>query len=345
MTRLVVAVAVGLMVGPARADAPPVRPEGGADLSDLRGAFVDPLRQCKLVDGGDRFEITVPSGQFDLSIELGQTSAPRLLWRVQGDFSAEVRVGDVPEPEGQLEHLERLRLAYHGAGLLLWQDDRNYLRLESAAYRPRKPPAARAKDRSSGKVARYVLFELRRDGKLVGGLSRPDVRLEDRPTDLRLERRGREIRAFARQGDGDWMPVGLSEADLPDALDVGLAVVNTARSGLEARFERFRLTDGRGVLPIESRPRIGPDAPPKPVHITRPQYPAEAYARKIDGTVVVELLIDSEGRVARSRVIQSVPGLDEAALACVRTWRFNPAVKNGEPVPTIAHAPVAFRLE
>jgi len=90
---------------------------------------------------------------------------------------------------------------------------------------------------------------------------------------------------------------------------------------------------------------LGYDSAPKPLDITRPQYPAEARARKIEGTVVVELLIDTEGRVARSRVIQSVPGLDEAALACVQTWRFAPAVKHGQRVPTIAHAPIAFRLD
>jgi protein TonB len=39
-----------------------------------------------------------------------------------------------------------------------------------------------------------------------------------------------------------------------------------------------------------------------------------------------------------------VPGLDEAALDCVTRWRFNPALKNGQPVATIAHVPVSFRI-
>jgi protein TonB len=86
------------------------------------------------------------------------------------------------------------------------------------------------------------------------------------------------------------------------------------------------------------------DSAPRPVKITRPQYPQEAFIKKIEGTVIVEILIDSSGRVVRARVIQSVPLLDAAALQTVYQWVFQPAVKHGRPVATIAHAPVAFRI-
>jgi len=86
------------------------------------------------------------------------------------------------------------------------------------------------------------------------------------------------------------------------------------------------------------------DAAPRPIKITKPQYPQEAFVKKIEGTVLVEIYIDSQGRVVRARVIQSVPLLDAAALQTVYQWVFQPAVKHGRPVPTIAHAPVAFRI-
>lgn len=86
------------------------------------------------------------------------------------------------------------------------------------------------------------------------------------------------------------------------------------------------------------------DSPPRPIKITRPQYPQEAFVKKVEGTVIVEILIDSTGRVVRARVLQSVPMLDAAALQTVYQWVFQPAVKHGAPVPTIAHAPVAFRI-
>ncbi len=86
------------------------------------------------------------------------------------------------------------------------------------------------------------------------------------------------------------------------------------------------------------------DTPPKPIKITRPEYPPEALEKKIEGTVVLEITITTTGKVVDPVVIQSVEGLDEAALECVREWRFKPAEKDGKAVPTTAHAPVAFRL-
>jgi protein TonB len=86
------------------------------------------------------------------------------------------------------------------------------------------------------------------------------------------------------------------------------------------------------------------DSPPRPLKQTRPQYPQEAFVKKIEGTVLLEILIDSQGRVARARVIQSVPLLDAAALQTVYQWVFQPAVKRGRPVATIAHIPVSFRI-
>ena len=86
------------------------------------------------------------------------------------------------------------------------------------------------------------------------------------------------------------------------------------------------------------------DKAPRPIKITRPLYPQEAFIKKIEGTVVVEILIDSTGRVVRARVIQSVRLLDAAAVQTVYQWVFSPAVKHGRPVPTLAHAPISFRI-
>ena len=86
------------------------------------------------------------------------------------------------------------------------------------------------------------------------------------------------------------------------------------------------------------------DTPPRPIKSPRPQYPQEAFIKKIEGTVLVEILIDATGKVARARVVQSVPLLDAAALQTVYQWAFMPAIKHGKPVATLAHIPVAFRI-
>jgi len=86
------------------------------------------------------------------------------------------------------------------------------------------------------------------------------------------------------------------------------------------------------------------DQPPRAIKITRPQYPQEAFVKKIEGTVVLEILIDINGRVVRARVLHSIPALDAAALQTVYQWQFAPAIKRGRPVATIAQAPVGFRI-
>jgi periplasmic protein TonB len=91
-------------------------------------------------------------------------------------------------------------------------------------------------------------------------------------------------------------------------------------------------------------PVLDYDEPPKPLILTKPQYPQDAFVKKIEGTVVLEILIDATGRVVHARVLRSVPLLDAAARETVMKWTFSPAMKHGRPVATYAQAPVAFRI-
>ena len=86
------------------------------------------------------------------------------------------------------------------------------------------------------------------------------------------------------------------------------------------------------------------DSAPVPIRMTQPVYPQDAFVKKIEGTVLVEIYIDIHGNVVSARIIQSIPALDAAAIATVKQWRFKPARKGGKPVPTMAHAPVGFRI-
>jgi periplasmic protein TonB len=86
------------------------------------------------------------------------------------------------------------------------------------------------------------------------------------------------------------------------------------------------------------------DRPPRAIRLTRPPYPHEAFAKKVEGTVEVEIVIDARGSVVAARVVRSIPLLDTAALATVREWRFVPALKHGQPVASIAFAPITFRI-
>ncbi len=96
---------------------------------------------------------------------------------------------------------------------------------------------------------------------------------------------------------------------------------------------------GTGIVPVPE-----PDRQPVPLKLTKPRYPPEAFAKRVEGKVVLEILIDASGRVIEARVVQSVPLLDAAALETVREWRFTPAIKDGRAVAALARAPVTFRI-
>jgi protein TonB len=89
---------------------------------------------------------------------------------------------------------------------------------------------------------------------------------------------------------------------------------------------------------------LRPDTPPRLLRATKPLYPQDAFVKKVQGTVLLEILIDERGRVARARVLQSVAGLDQAALEAVAAWQFVPATHGGVPVATLAQAPIRFTI-
>ena len=78
-----------------------------------------------------------------------------------------------------------------------------------------------------------------------------------------------------------------------------------------------------------------------------PEYPSSARKRGFQGTVVLEVLVDPQGGVADLRVHTSsgYSILDQAALAGVKTWLFDPGTRGGERVEMWVKVPVRFRLE
>lgn len=102
------------------------------------------------------------------------------------------------------------------------------------------------------------------------------------------------------------------------------------------------------VMPLSSqRPplRVGGNiGPPTKVHHVSPEYPPEALAASVGGVVIIEVTIDADGLVADVRLLRSVTGLDDAAVAAVRQWRYTPTRLNGEPVPIILTVTVNFTV-
>ena len=90
--------------------------------------------------------------------------------------------------------------------------------------------------------------------------------------------------------------------------------------------------------------RVGGVVQPKRVTYVAPVYPRLALASHVQGTVVLEAVIDERGAVREIRVLRSIQLLDGAAVEAVGQWRFTPTLLNGQPVPVVMTVTVGFVL-
>jgi TonB family protein len=85
--------------------------------------------------------------------------------------------------------------------------------------------------------------------------------------------------------------------------------------------------------------------PPTVVFQQRPVYPESMRASGMRGEVVVDFIVDREGRVRDPVVRRSLnPAFDVPAIEALRKWRFVPGMRAGQPVDTLMQVPVIFTL-
>jgi TonB family protein len=86
---------------------------------------------------------------------------------------------------------------------------------------------------------------------------------------------------------------------------------------------------------------------PRIIREVKPQYTAEAMRAKIQGRVVLECVVQTDGTVGDVRVIRSLDatyGLDDEAIKAAKQWKFAPGTRNGEPVPVMVSIELTFTL-
>jgi TonB family protein len=159
-------------------------------------------------------------------------------------------------------------------------------------------------------------------------------------------------------------------ADGPIAFDVTFAFMPGAEPRLMAHGVSAGFAPVPPAPPTPPQPGVVPPSPPPPppppppvpaelqnavrvggniglpqkVTHVGPVYPAIAQSARVQGVVIVELIIDREGHVGYARILRSIPLLDQAALDAVKQWEFTPTHLNGSPVPVIMTATVQFTL-
>jgi protein TonB len=85
-------------------------------------------------------------------------------------------------------------------------------------------------------------------------------------------------------------------------------------------------------------------APKKLVNVA-PSYPDDALQAKVQGVVVLDVVLDADGVPIDVQVSKGVPKLDAAAIEAVRQWRYEPTLMNGAPVSIAMTVTVNFMLD
>ena len=121
--------------------------------------------------------------------------------------------------------------------------------------------------------------------------------------------------------------------------------VASARPDRAAAPERAR-RDAADDVPVERAVRVGGQIrPPLKIRNVPPVYPQIAQSARVQGVVIIEATIDRTGKVTQTRVLRSVPLLDQAALDAVRKWEYEPTRVTGVAVPVIVTVTVRVTLE
>jgi TonB family protein len=95
-----------------------------------------------------------------------------------------------------------------------------------------------------------------------------------------------------------------------------------------------------------SRGGIGGTSIPVCVYCPVPSYTDKARAAKLQGSVVLEVVVNPDGQAGQIKVSQGASlGLDESAIKTVKKWKFKPALgPDGNPVAVLVPIEVTFRL-
>jgi regulation of enolase protein 1 (concanavalin A-like superfamily) len=219
----------------------------------LLGALIDPSKDCRLDKDEDnyRIKIEIPGKTHTLSTDFLNRSgkplynAPMALAEVNGDFTALVDVvGDIsPGTDPPRDRTSRgVPFTYQSAGLVLYQDKNNYVRLERfvSIVGPAVSPV----------MLHRVVVEAFKDGKAVMNPIQLNAPRGD--VMLAIERRGGKIRCLVR-------PNGVKAAaslpglslELPAKVRVGLVASNISAKPFSATFGDFVLITDINKLKAE----------------------------------------------------------------------------------------------
>lgn len=187
------------------------------------GTLFDPAGGATAVKRGNGVELGVPGVFRDLYPD-GSVNAPRILRPAKGDFFVQVKVTSAVNVTG-LDLVPDARFIYRAAILTVWQDENNFVRLERS---------------SSGTRPHRWSYQAWNQGKAE--VNSVGIVGPDGASYLRIQRKQGTFYAWYRQeADAEWTAMEVHRLGLPDEVQVGVSLINTANQPFTVRFEDFEL--------------------------------------------------------------------------------------------------------
>jgi regulation of enolase protein 1 (concanavalin A-like superfamily) len=206
------------------------------------GSVLDPDQDCVISVEKNSLAIKVPGTPHDLfqlrssGTNYARFNAPRVTQPAKGSFQVQVRTKTFSPP--LFEFTLHGRDPWVSAGLLIWDNQDNYFRLEAAANASTLLPGVHLQ-------------------RIVRGVSMSHWEREtEKDVWLKVERVGDQFAVSSRGGDGAWRPQQRFTQNMSERLNVGVFAINMSSPPLEATFYDFQL-ETRSELPIV------PPEPPK----------------------------------------------------------------------------------
>ncbi len=207
---------------------PPLKSKNGESIPGW-GDVINPDGDCTLTLADGKLTVQLPGSDHALVPEAHRTNAPLVLQEVTGPFDVQVKV--TQHFAGGAKTLIAGRNPYQDAGLLVWMDDQNNLKL------------APAQIERGGRTGRYFNLEFRHDGQR-GELPLPKETiglLHAATYYLRLQIHNDQTTASV-SGDGEkWFSTSLPGGGLPQKVQAGLIAENNTTSPLTIVFADFSL--------------------------------------------------------------------------------------------------------
>ena len=134
---------------------------------------------------------------------------------------------------------------------------------------------------------------------------------------------------------------------IPEQIEIANSDLAIVKADVETLEGLSKIDDAEFARPVSARsltPQVGGKVTAGDwVGGFRPEYPSMAKAANIDGTVVLWATITKTGMVSDVEVISGPQLLQRPALDAVKTWRYQPYMRNGQPVELRRRIDVVYR--